>query len=483
MTTKIRYGVASGILVAVSVMAGIVPAQNVFAAGTTVNVGSCQDLVDLASAGAYQEDTINLTADIDCTGTNLLHNDSLFSKVDSDPFMGTLNGNGHSITGIALTAEGGGLGLFGFSDGATFENLTLKNFDNAGTITVGGLVGVANNTIFRDITLDNIRVDGSYGIAGALAGTTSGNSLIENVQSTNGEVIGNQLVGGLVGEATDTIFRNNTLATTTVTAEGGTAGGLVGKLSGSGTIENAHSTNGVISGGKSLGGLVGHMISDRDGATITIRDASVTGGSVMSTNYSVGGLVGFAETGQDGGALLVEKVYTDTTVEATNSQVGGLFGEFNAYVNGSLTGSATLRNAYSWSSVSAPGSPYVGGLIGLTEVSASNGATVSLAIENTYASGTVEGANQTGGLIGYFSIANSTVSFNNNFAMGETTGGAPTRTAGLIGRFDNDGADFSDAGNHYDVSGLLNQAAPGQIMRAWMIAHQLTKTIRSQITL
>jgi hypothetical protein len=247
-----------------------------------------------------------------------------------------------------------------------------------------------------------------------------------------------------------------------VTAAGGIAGALVGRLSGDSTIENAHSTGGVVAGGRQLGGLVGYALPDRDGATVTIRDASVTGGFITSSSYSVGGLVGLAETGSDGGSLLVEKVYTDTTVSATNSQVGGLFGEFNAIVSANVTSSATLRNAYSWSNVSSPSRTYIGGLIGSSEVASAGGATISFVIENTYASGTVEGGNQTGGLIGYFGISpDTTVMLNNNFAMGETNGGTPTRTAGLIGQFRDDGADFSDAGNHYDFSGTGQPGCTG----------------------
>lgn len=105
--------------------------------------------------------TVILCSDLDLTGKD-------FSGIPS--FSGTFEGNGHTISGLDICANGSNLGLFRYLTASA----TVKDLHLEGTIAPGG-------------SASNI---------GALAGQNFGT--IENC-SFNGNISGNQNIGGLVG--------------------------------------------------------------------------------------------------------------------------------------------------------------------------------------------------------------------------------------------------------------------------------------------
>lgn len=183
----------------------------------------------------------------------------------------------------------------------------------------------------------------------------------------------------------------------------------------------------------------------------------------------VGGLIGGAGPSQDGGNVLIEKVYSNVKVEVDGNTGGGLLGGLDAIVNGwSSTSnvSATLRNAYSWSQVGPSDSSDIGGLIGHAEARNEGSGNSAMTIQNTYASGTVDGETNVAGLIGSIWIDRSSVDMTNNFAKGQVTvTGSTNRHGGLIGEVGGDyWGEMEFTGNYYDRSGTGQEYCSQQDM-------------------
>jgi len=135
----------------------------------------------------------------------------------------------------------------------------------------------------------------------------------------------------------------------------------------------------------------------------------VTGGS------ATGGLVGSLR-----GSAAVRNSYATGTVTASGAgpfgSIGGLVGQVNA-TNSVISGSFATGN------VSAANGSFVGGLVGSFLASGTD------TISNSYATGTVTGVSEVGGLVGRVSGAPAVLS--NTYAIGSVTG--TSDVGGLIG--------------------------------------------------
>lgn len=111
------------------------------------------------------------------------------------------------------------IGLFGYTNGATIENIGLENCDITGQHFVGGLMGF----IFNGSVISNSYVTGSVSgewYVGGLVGINK-ESDIRNSYVT-GSVSGRANVGGLVGlNETETSYISTCYSTGDVTRTGG----------------------------------------------------------------------------------------------------------------------------------------------------------------------------------------------------------------------------------------------------------------------
>ncbi|AZL54674.1 filamentous hemagglutinin N-terminal domain-containing protein [Aliarcobacter skirrowii] len=131
-------------------------------------------------------------------------------------------------------------------------------------------------------TISNLHINNTLNFQGVFGYTS--NSTIKNIGVTNANVTGNQIVGILVGYASNTNIKNS-FSSGQVTGTNWDAGGLVGLSNGE--IKNSYSLTNV-KGTTYVGGLIGRGTS----ATIINSYAS---GSVTGNEY-VGGLAGVAGT-------------------------------------------------------------------------------------------------------------------------------------------------------------------------------------------
>ncbi len=200
--------------------------------------------------------------------------------------------------------------------------------------------------------------------------------------------------------------------------------GLFGDIE-STEIDNLRLTNVNITGQDRTGGLFGVASS---GTTITNCFSS----GIVSGDSEVGGLGGLFSS-----VTISSGNYSSASVIGSSSTVGGLFG----YI-----GNVRVRDSYATGSVS--GNSDVGGLIGSYESDGTYG------ITRNFATGSVSGTDDVGGLIG---SAYSLGEFSDSYATGSVSG--TDNVGGLIGLID-----FTDVENSYSTGSVTGSSNIGGLV-------------------
>jgi len=300
----------------------------------TDDVNTCAALKTL-SDNNDNYDTINLTKDIDCTGT-------VAYPLFTNGYHGTFDGQGHTISGLNITGSND-VGLFRTVAGATIENLTLSGTVSGTSSYVGGVAGEAENSNFENIT-SSMTVNGNDYYAGGLTGgyyISDGNSHEISGIAVTGDVNGYGEVGGLVGE-------------------------LGAYSAGNLTLEHSYASGNVTATGSDYaGGLIGYVYSEGyDGTTnVTIQDVYAQGNVSAPNGGDAGGLIGYSYTGEDGTETTstVQRAYASGSVSAAGS-AGGLIGYMGGYQDG-LT-SATVSHTFATGQVTVNSGSSSAGLVG-----------------------------------------------------------------------------------------------------------------------
>lgn len=163
--------------------------------------------------------------------------DNHLSPIGSEefPFIGTFDGNGHTITccGIGKTENSDNVGLFGYAKNSTIKSVTIVTEQVSGQRNVGILCGYAYRTLISDCKV-------------------------------SGNVKGDSYIGGIVGSASyggiaDCHFVGN------VTASGYVAGGIVGMLEFGGVTRS-------YAGGQVSGKYGVHPISGTDAEDVMVSE-------------------------------------------------------------------------------------------------------------------------------------------------------------------------------------------------------------------
>ena len=248
------------------------------------------------------------TADIDATSTNIWDGCAGFTPIGNFTinFTGSYNGQNHTIDGLYINRTTTNYqGLFGYTNGATVENIGLTNVNINGDGRIGGLVG-ENRTSNVNNCYSTGSVSGNERIGG-LVGNNRG-SAVSNCYSA-GSVSGSNYIGGLLGYNYSASSVNNCYSTGSVSGND-YIGGFAGYNSGwSTTVGDCYSTGNVIGNGY-VGGLVGYNYSSS-----TVSNCYSTG-SVSGNSY-YGGLVG------DNSLATVSNSFWDTQTSGQSTSAGG----------------------------------------------------------------------------------------------------------------------------------------------------------------
>lgn len=353
-----------------------------------------------------------LASDVDCSATNpadpgydpdgLWKDGTGFVPIGAVlGFSGTLEGNNHVITGL-------------FEGRSTYAGL------------LGGLSGVVQNLTLEDVSISGLND------TGALAATTSANSLIAST-SVTGIVHGNDRTGGLVGTANGTI--QFSVASTTLSGNG-EVGALVGEQNGTTTASHA---SGTVSGVNYVGGFIGLSNGTTTSSYTTAVVNADHGGTYsggfaggvtgwVSLSYARGSVVGGTGVGGFVGRVersaTIENTFTRSDVSGYVSKIGGFVGSNNGTISKSYaTGDVSGRGS--------SGSPFsVGGFAGDNDFLASD----------SFSAGTVTTTPsyiQVGGFAGYQDgTAGDSAWWSGSYSSAVGSGPNPTITTTVAHRDD-----------------------------------------------
>ena len=184
-------------------------------------------------------------------------------KLKDNGFTGKFDGIDYNIFGLTINNNYTNVGLFGGTNGATINNVTLVGGSIIGGAHVGAVVGSAlNGTVITNV-VNSASVSGSDNTAG------------DNI-------------GGVVGVAYNSTI-TNAVNTGAIDGKNNNVGGLVGLLENGSTLDgNSYNLGDVSGDGYNVGGLVGHAVNSTigDGTNLVYNRMDVTGA------YNVGGIVG-----------------------------------------------------------------------------------------------------------------------------------------------------------------------------------------------
>ena len=199
---------------------------------------------------SYTEMYFKLGADLDYTNKT-------FTPIGTEehPFNGHFDGDGKTLKGITLNNGASKVGVFGYINSGTVENLIVDDDCSiTGDEYVGGIVG--------------------YNYWGSILGCTN-----------RAAINGNLYVGGIAGHSGGYISDCANMGNIHGNESSGYLGGIVGENSG--TVE-ACVCNSNISGGNYVGGILGFI----DISEATMEACIYSGTSVIAIESSAGAVIG-----------------------------------------------------------------------------------------------------------------------------------------------------------------------------------------------
>lgn len=278
-------------------------------------IDSVDDLYWLATS-APKNVQAKLTADITINSSVLDDDGNLISNpkleewkpigTSNNPFKGTFDGQGHTISGLYVNLKKNYVGLFGcVGKGGTVKNVNVTDSYVSGTWDVGGICGWNDGGTVENCT-SGCTVKGTGNSVGGICGFNDVRSQLKNCHNT-GKVSGDSNVGGVCGWNEYSILQESY---NTGEVSGNTyVGGVCGQNH-SGTVKRCYNTV-EVSGESNVGGVCGCNIS---GAV----QESYNTGEVFGNNNFVGGVCG-QNRGNVKGCYNTGKV-------TGKSQVGGVCG-------------------------------------------------------------------------------------------------------------------------------------------------------------
>ena len=268
--------------------------------GTIVDEGETAGTTHLSASA-------KLTADIDlknyCHAAEDVKELLSWIPIGNDNYRweGKMDGQGHTISNLYIETAQDYVGLFGFTDGATIQDLI---FDYAKV---------------ENVSTTNTKTD----YTGILAGLAYGDSPshIKGIKTTNNcTVMGQEDTGGIVGSANINLENCENHSSVKGTSNVGGIAGFspkrnIKRCTNYGTVENGDD--------QCIGGIIGYAYG------ISIEDCA-NYGKITSTGLCVGGIAG-----QTNGNSSIQNVfsYGDVTNTNTNDNPGIIIG----YVDGTLT--------------------------------------------------------------------------------------------------------------------------------------------------
>lgn len=166
----------------------------------------------LAAAGAVQNiGTAEAFAAMDASGSYTLTKDIIVTEPYAYDFIGTFDGNGHTVT-LDITASTANVGLFSkLAGGAVVKNVITAGSISGKVNNVGGIAGTADGNVTIENCKNTASIKGGKGAGGILGYSEPGSGFVTISSCANmGSVSGTRKqVGGIAGNVVGThIIRN-----------------------------------------------------------------------------------------------------------------------------------------------------------------------------------------------------------------------------------------------------------------------------------
>ena len=204
-------------------------------------------------------------------------------------FNGTLDGCGHSITGITVTASNGDAGIIGKVEGtASIKNLIIGSATSPAKISstasgksVGALIAAAPAGV--KVTIENVQlhvnVSSVWTASGIVGYMAAQEALIKDCEVNGAVSVAGNDVAGIVGRCKDSVgiriencVNNATISSTTATGKG--AAGIFGTMERGAVIVNCVNNGSVTTQGNYAGGIIGYMSMNEGVGTILVQKCS-----------------------------------------------------------------------------------------------------------------------------------------------------------------------------------------------------------------
>lgn len=344
------------------------------------------NLTDLQNMENTLDGNYYLSDNIDASESGALDGGNGFDPIGEtrtvNPFTGTFDGNGFTITGLTINRSAeSDIGLFGYANSATIKDVTLADIDYTGRAKIGGLLGtmdswtlvaeagVYNCHVTGDIVFsgdDEVKVGGMVGFSFGGVGPPKclWNDCTSDVTIARTGVPESTSIGCFVGITAVSTF-DNCRATGTITNGHDEVGGFAG-YDDNGNLFNdcsANTTITLLDDATKCGGFSGYVIACSFGDSVYSRCSARGTLTQNGTEGEIGGFAGFTKE-IDGNDASYTDCYSWVTLNVPNFIVGG----FDFAAVGGFSGNALneidLTNCYAALIMSPIEGDYFGGFIG-----------------------------------------------------------------------------------------------------------------------
>lgn len=226
------------------------------------NQGQLRWFADLINTTSNGETKINARLTQDITMDDIEW--TPIGAVDH-PFTGEFDGNGKTITGLTCTnASKYYVGLVGYADKATIQNVTVQGSSFNGHIYIGAVCGYIKGGTIKNChavgtTIGDSDRDDDSQYWGGIVGCMTGNNVVTDC-TNSGTVSGCWNLGGIAGFAGTNTTVQRCFNSGAVTGRYAKFGGIVGQTSNA-TVQDCGNTGAVSeftpSSGSQYGGIVG----------------------------------------------------------------------------------------------------------------------------------------------------------------------------------------------------------------------------------
>ncbi len=216
------------------------------------------------------------STDIDASAAASWYDNAGFFPIGNENtgFAGHYEGNNHTVSNLTIDrSDENYIGLFGATDGATIENLSLTNANISGNAYVGALAGKTASTVVQYCYSSGTLLDGST--IGGLIGWNASSSEVKHCYN-EATIDAHTKAGGLIGTNEAVVEYCYNSANIIGSSE------FIGGLIGTSTYPPEYCYNtGQVSGLQYVGGLIGYGSAEN----------CYNIGQVTADDY-VGGLIG-----------------------------------------------------------------------------------------------------------------------------------------------------------------------------------------------